>query len=103
MATDGHDCVPDTPENAANFWKIDEADVLVSDIVLVYAVDGDVLRGALVEAGMAIAYGVPVAVVGTSESYGTWQYHPMVKRFETLPAFLLWAEARANNVKSAAK
>lgn len=71
---------PDTPEHAVHFWQEDEEDVRNADLVIVYAVPGDHLRGALVEAGIALANGVPVMVVGEHSDYGTWQYHPGVIR-----------------------
>jgi hypothetical protein len=46
--------------------------------VLVYAEDGEHLRGALIEAGMAIALGKRVIVVGDHPDFGTWQHHPNV-------------------------
>ena len=66
------------------FWLQDEQDVRDADFVIVYAEPGEHLRGALVEAGMALAYGVPVIVVGEHEDYGTWQHHPAVVRAATL-------------------
>ena len=33
---------------------------------------------------MAIAYGVPVIVIGEHPFYGTWQYHPGVTRCPTI-------------------
>lgn len=75
---------PDEPEHAAEFWLQDEQDVRDADVVLVYATGDDHLRGALVEAGIAIAVGVPVVVVGNHNDYGTWQYHPGVTRVATL-------------------
>ncbi len=71
---------PDSPENAVRFWIEDQEDVASADAVLVYAKRGEHLRGALVEAGIAIACGVPVIVVGEHPDYGTWQYHPDVTR-----------------------
>lgn len=71
---------PDTAEHAADFWMQDEQDVKHADAVLVFAGTGEHLRGALVEAGMAIAYGVPVIVIGQSDDYGTWQHHPGVTK-----------------------
>lgn len=71
---------PDTAEHAAEFWLQDEQDVRDADAVLVYAETGDRLRGALVEAGIAIAAGIPVIVVGDHPDYGTWQHHPGVRR-----------------------
>ena len=70
---------PDAKEHAGRFWMEDEADVKVADAVLVYAAPEDHLRGALVEAGMAIAYTIPVIVVGSHPDYGTWQHHPCVR------------------------
>ncbi len=81
---------PDTPEHAAEFWLQDEQDVRDADAVLVYAADGDHLRGALVEAGIAIASGVPVVVVGKHPDYGTWQHHPGVTRMDDLASALLY-------------
>ena len=77
----------ETPQDAREFWKEDEHDVEASDILIVYAADGDILRGALVEAGMAIALGTSVYIIGKSESYGTWQYHPSVTRIGSLTEF----------------
>jgi hypothetical protein len=75
---------PDLREYAGRFWQEDEQDVKCSDAVLVYAKEGEHLRGALVEAGMAIAYTIPIIVVGTHPDYGTWQYHPCVERVKDL-------------------
>jgi len=71
---------PDTLSNAVSFWLEDEEDVKNCDVLIVYAIEGDKLRGALIEAGMAIAYNKPVIVVGKHPDYGTWQYHPKVHR-----------------------
>ena len=76
----------DTPENAVSFWCEDEEDVATADAVLVFAEQGEHLRGALVEAGIAIANNIPVVVVGEHPDYGTWQYHPGVARVPDFPA-----------------
>lgn len=73
-------------------WLDDEADIRRSDYVLVYAdptqvccdcprplFQGELLRGALVEAGMGIAMGKRMVLCGESESFGTWQHHPAVR------------------------
>lgn len=75
---------PDTPDNARRFWIEDEEDILTADIVVVYAEPSEHLRGALVEAGLAIANRKTLIVVGQHPDYGTWQYHPGVIRIETL-------------------
>jgi len=71
---------PDTPDRARSFWLQDERDIKSADVLLVWAEDGEHLKGALVEVGMAIAYGVPVITVGKHCDYSTWQYHPGVTR-----------------------
>lgn len=80
---------PDTQANAREFWLQDEYDVKSADAVLVYGEPDDRLAGALVEAGIAIASGIPVVVVGQHPQYSTWQYHPMVYRVEDLDAALV--------------
>jgi len=88
--------VDDSPENATWFWVQDEEDVRKADVVLVYGLDDDVLRGALVEAGMGIALGKRIICVGKSPSLGTWQYHPLVSRVAHLAeAFKLLEEWNA--------
>lgn len=67
-----------TTELCRNGWVVDDQDVRHSNFVLCYAKDGELLRGALVEAGMGIAYGKKILCVGASDSFGTWQWHPQV-------------------------
>lgn len=75
---------PDLPAFAKVFWSHDDEDVRTSDVLLLYAEPGDHLRGGLVEAGMAIAYGLEVVVVGDHPDYGTWQHHAQVHRVASL-------------------
>ena len=75
---------PDAPCYAKVFWQHDLEDVSESDIVLVYSEPHDKLRGALVEAGMALALQKPVIVVGEHLDYGTWQFHPLVYKVPDL-------------------
>ncbi len=84
---------PDTADNAAEFWLQDEQDVRDADACLVFAEGDDHLRGALVEAGIAIATGVPVVVVGEHADYGTWQYHPGVTRMPDMASALAFLKA----------
>lgn len=80
---------PDEAEFARRFWCEDLEDVKSADVVMVYSGSTtDVLRGALVEAGMGLALGKRVVVVGSNDGFSTWQYHPMVTRVADL------AEAR---------
>jgi nucleoside 2-deoxyribosyltransferase len=70
--------VPDEPVYAKVFWDHDLEDVASCDVVLVYAEPGQKLRGALVEAGMALALHKRVIVVGDHDDYSTWRYHKNV-------------------------
>ena len=62
------------------FWLVDEEDVKNSDAVIVYGTERDKLKGALVEAGIAIAMGKLVIIIGDCPDFGTWQHHPLVTR-----------------------
>ena len=75
---------PSDSAHGAIFWEHDQQDVQRASVVLCYAEPGDILRGALVEAGMALGMGKLVIVVGSNESYSTWQYHSRVLRVKDL-------------------
>jgi len=75
---------PDHQVFASVFWEHDLEDVMRSDAVMVYSEPEDKLRGALVEAGMALACGRRVVVVGEHPDYSTWQFHPLVSRVPDL-------------------
>lgn len=85
----------DSPRNARRFWVEDVQDVLTADAVIVYAEGDDHLRGALIEAGAAIASGIRVYVVGKHPDYGTWQYHPSVRRARSLEEAINYAVLNA--------
>lgn len=80
--------IPDEPEFCKMGWIHDIEDVKRADVVVVYGGDqaNDRLRGALVEAGAALAFGRHVIVVGDNPDFGTWQYHPLVHKVGTLEA-----------------
>jgi len=65
-------------------WIINDHDVKICDFLIVYSEECDRLKGALIEAGLAIAYGKRVIVVGQNTDYGTWQFHPSVTRVDTI-------------------
>jgi hypothetical protein len=67
-----------SPNDFRIFWMVDEEDVKTSAALILYADAKDHLRGALVEAGIAIANKVLVILVGEHPDYGTWQWHPGV-------------------------
>ena len=83
-----------TPHDFHVFWLVDEEDVRQSDAVILYAENGDRLRGALVEVGMAIALGKLVIVIGDHPDYGTWQHHPVVTRADSLDHAFTMLERR---------
>ena len=88
VTTDGEPGWPDDcAAHGSVFWRHDHEDVSRADVVIVFADQADdVLRGALIEAGMGIAMGKTVIVVGSNPGYGTWQFHPQVKRVPSLDA-----------------
>jgi len=67
-----HEC---SPHFLAVAWKQNLEDVARADAVLVYGDESGALRGALVEAGVGLALGKTVILVGDAHCYGTWQYH----------------------------
>lgn len=67
-----------TPKVYEEAWVRNVLDVRQCDAVLVYGGAEDILCGALVEAGVALGLGKTVICVGSSRSFGTWQYHPNV-------------------------
>lgn len=75
---------PDDKAFGSVFWEHDFQDVQRSNVVLCYAEPQDVLRGALVEAGMALGMGKLVITVGSNESFGTWQHHSRVLQVKDL-------------------
>lgn len=73
-----------TDDDFRIFWRVDEHDVKSSNAIIVYGERNDELRGALVEAGMAMGAGILTIVVGDAPAFGTWCHHPMVVRASTL-------------------
>lgn len=65
-------------------WMIDENDIRNANLLVLYSEEDDILSGALVEVGMALALGKVVIVVGRGKSFGTWINHPQILRVETL-------------------
>lgn len=76
--------IPDTQAFCQVTWVHDESDIYHSDVVLVVATTGESLRGALVEAGIGLAYDKQIIIVGDHHDYGTWQFHPQVMKAPTL-------------------
>lgn len=78
----------DTPPAGTDFptlWTQNFLEVKGSDFLLLYG-GGDTshrLRGALVEAGFALAHKIKVVTVGVPEEH-SWTFHPLVTRLSTM-------------------
>lgn len=79
-------------EHSAWVWREDQQDIQCSDYLVLYVEEGEHLRGGLVEAGIAIEYGIPVICIGSHPDYGSWQWHPMCMRLESLEHLEAWAK-----------
>ena len=76
---------PIWPESFAPiFWQHDLEDIQKASALLCYALPSDFMRGALVECGMALALGKNVILCGNNKGFGTWQYHPLVSRVDSM-------------------
>lgn len=86
--------VPDHESHAPDFWILDELEIAMSDVLLLYRWDsaGTPYRGALVEVGIAIGRGLPVFITGICPEYSTWQYHPLVRRCPSLTSAMIEIE-----------
>lgn len=77
---DGSGQTPDMSQ----LWERIEREIRISDALILYAEPGDMpLKGAFVEAGMAIAQGKPVFAVlpqidNPVKVIGSWLLHPLV-------------------------
>lgn len=69
---------PDIARECRESWQQNVQDIKDADVVVVWGKSEDQLRGALVEAGIALAFGIPVILAGTHDDHGSWQYHPLV-------------------------
>lgn len=83
----------------SELWHRIHVEIAVSAGLILYATEFDFpLKGAFIEAGMAIGRGLPVAVVlpdvkvspGSFYPIGSWINHPNVKRFEDVHAARKW-------------
>lgn len=82
----------DMREFAARCWMEDQQDIQCSDFLVLYAEPEEHLRGGLVEAGIAIEANIPVICIGTHPDYGSWQWHPLAMRLDSLEHLEAWAK-----------
>lgn len=80
--------VEPTPENARKFWQDDYTDIRNCGVLICYAEEGEKLRGALVEVGMALGMGKQVWLIGDHTDFGTWRYHPQISIYPDLETAL---------------
>lgn len=75
-----------TPLRFAGEWIENYREVTAAKAVIAYGAPGDVLRGALIEVGIAMGQHKPIIIVGPEDlpSWGSWQYHPLVTYARTL-------------------
>lgn len=73
-----------TENNGVKFWQTDFEDIAASDVLVVYAEPDEHLRGALVEAGIALGLGKWVVLIGEHYDYGTWQFHSRVVKANSI-------------------
>jgi hypothetical protein len=76
---------------SARCWIEDQQDIQCSDYLVLYAEEGEHLRGGLVEAGIAIEHGVPVILIGEHPDYSSWQWHPQTIHLSSLDILEEWA------------
>lgn len=65
-------------------WIENLEDIRNSNAMICYGEPTETLRGALVEAGMALGLGKPVLCVGNNSFFGSWQYHSLCWSFSSL-------------------
>lgn len=80
---------------SADYAELSErclAEIGRSAAMILYCEPGELLKGALVEAGAALMAGVPVILVGRCESLSrVFRKHPLWKEMESLPEALALA------------
>ena len=72
---------PGESKNLADLWDRCIREASAADAVLVYCAPGEILKGAFVELGAALASGVPVFAVGLD---GSVSNHRGIRKFDTI-------------------
>lgn len=72
------------PLDYVQLWQECVDDVKAADVVVVYVEPGEVLKGALIEAGVALGLGKRVVILSQRPiadpfPNGTWYHHPLVE------------------------
>lgn len=81
----------------ALLWQLCLTEVAAADALILYSQPGEIHKGALVEAGMALGLGRPVLQVGQcasvlpgDDSDASFTQHPQWHRLPTVDQALLW-------------
>lgn len=75
----------------SDLWVRCINEVSAATCVVVYAEDGEILKGAFAEMGAAMAVGIPILVVGLPDTLSLL-HHPMVVRFKDIHNAFKYAE-----------
>jgi hypothetical protein len=67
-----------------DLWNRCVTEAKTASAIVVLRDPGDTLKGALVEIGAALSAGVPVFYVGDMSEQGTWHYHKLCQRCDTV-------------------
>lgn len=76
-----------------DLWRRCISEASSAERLIVYAEEGEQLKGALIEVGAALASGVPVIMVGTIEPMKTAVNHPLVSKAPSLENAILTSSA----------
>jgi len=64
-------------------------EVAEADVILLYCLPGEILKGALMEVGAALALGKPIYCVGDCESLSpVFRHHPLWHTYDSIEAAL---------------
>jgi hypothetical protein len=106
LRADGHPIIstwideagPGETADLAEFWQRVVSEIASCERLILFAEEGEVLRGALIEVGLALAFKKSVTVFG-SIPWASWQDHPLVSRVADEAAALRWRGPAALRVR----
>lgn len=78
----------DSDEWWVALWSCCDREAAACGCLVLYAEEGDTLRGALRELGAALSHGRPVVYVGPDEAIGNMRRDPRIRRAGSIPAAL---------------
>lgn len=76
-------------DEAKQLWVDCLGDIERCDVIIAYREEGEVMKGALIEIGAALALRKPVYLVNYLTYGGSWTCHPLVKHCKTVEEALL--------------